>query len=74
MDHLFIIDRLGGPTEVARLMGIRPPSVYQWRHDGIPDAKLIRLAPICEQRGIATRRELFPHDFHLIWPELAESA
>lgn len=73
MQHTKLIDELGGTTAVATLVKIQPPSVSEWRQRGrIPDDKLIRLAPIAESRGIATRRELFPNDYHLIWPELTE--
>lgn len=65
-----IIDGLGGTSAVARFFDIRPPSVSDWKKSGIPDDKLIRLAPLVEQKGIATRKELFPNDWHLIWPEL----
>ena len=65
-----LIDRLGGTTAVARLVGIKPPCVHMWRTNGIPSGQLLRLAPIAEQRGIATRRDLRPDDWHLIWPEL----
>jgi len=34
MQH--VIDLLGGPTAVARLMGCKPPSVIEWRKRGIP--------------------------------------
>lgn len=34
-----IIDALGGTTEVARICEIKPPSVSQWRFDGIPKAR-----------------------------------
>lgn len=68
-----IIDGLGGTSAVARYLGIRPPSVSDWKKSGIPDDKLIRLAPLAEQKGIATRKELFPGEWHLIWPELAEA-
>lgn len=67
-----LIDKLGGPAAVARLLGIKPPSVVGWRANGIPDDKLIRLAPTLEKAGIATRRELRPDDWQSIWPELAE--
>ena len=69
-----LIDKLGGSTAVARLMGESAPAVHMWRTRGIPADKLIRLAPIAEQRGIATRRDLRPDDWHLIWPELAQEA
>ncbi len=67
-----LIDRLGGTTAVARLVGIKPPCVHMWRTRGIPFGRMIWLAPIAEQRGIATRRDLRPDDWHLIWPELAQ--
>jgi DNA-binding transcriptional regulator YdaS (Cro superfamily) len=67
----FIAD-LGGTKEVADLLRIRPPSVSAWKKCGIPDDKLIRLAPIAEARGISKRSELFPNDFMDIWPELRE--
>ncbi|MDR5777278.1 MULTISPECIES: carph-isopro domain-containing protein [unclassified Caballeronia] len=67
-----LIDALGGTTAVARLLGITAPSVHAWRKGGIPDDKLIRLAPLAEKRGVCCRRDLRPVDWHLIWPELAE--
>lgn len=38
-----IIDALGGTAEVARLCGVKPPSVTQWRTNGIPQARLMYL-------------------------------
>ncbi len=31
-----LIDVLGGPTAVARMCGVKPPSVMDWRRRGIP--------------------------------------
>lgn len=73
MNHCELIDALDGVTAVSRILKIKPPSVSAWKKSGIPDDKLIRLAPLVEQKGIATRKELFPKDWHLIWPELIES-
>lgn len=41
-----IIDRLGGTTAVAKLCECKPPSVHQWRADGIPKYRIqfLRLA------------------------------
>ncbi|MEH6435801.1 transcriptional regulator [Massilia sp. DD77] len=69
-----IIDKLGGPTAVAKLLNVKPPSVHAWKSGGIPDDKLIRLAPTLEKAGIATRQELRPDDWQQIWPELADHA
>lgn len=72
MEHSLLIELLGGTTEVARLMDVKPPSVSGWKTTGIPDDKLIRLAPIAESRGIATRKELLPSSVcSQIWPELS---
>jgi hypothetical protein len=35
-----IIDRLGGTSETARLCEVKPPSVSEWRRNGIPKAQL----------------------------------
>ncbi|WP_313632524.1 transcriptional regulator [Massilia timonae] len=69
-----IIDKLGGPTAVAKLLNVKPPSVHAWKTGGIPADKLIRLAPTLEKAGIATRQELRPDDWQQIWPELAEQS
>lgn len=72
MDAPTLIDALGGTKAVADIFGIKAPSVSGWKKSGeIPDDKLIRLAPIAEARGIATRKQLFPNDWQSIWPELA---
>jgi hypothetical protein len=38
-----LIDALGGTSAVARLFGIKPPSVSNWRTDGIPKSRLMYL-------------------------------
>lgn len=38
-----IIDALGGTTAVARIFDIRPPSVTEWKTEGIPKARLMYL-------------------------------
>ena len=65
-----LIDAMGGTAAVARALGVRNPSVAEWRRGGIPTARLWRLAVLAEQRGIAPRWEVAPNDWHLIWPEL----
>lgn len=35
-----IIDRLGGTSAVARLFNIKPPSVSDWRLNGIPQTAI----------------------------------
>lgn len=38
--HSQVIERLGGPSQVARLCRIRPQAVSQWKRAGIPPARL----------------------------------
>jgi len=38
-----IIDELGGTSAVAQLFNIKPGSVSEWRHTGIPPARLMYL-------------------------------
>jgi len=33
---LTVIEDLGGPAAVARLVNVKPPSVIEWRRRGIP--------------------------------------
>lgn len=35
-----IIDALGGTTAVAELCEVKAPSVSEWRHNGIPRARM----------------------------------
>lgn len=43
MDPNLIIDALGGTSEVAKICGVKPPSVSEWRDSGIPRARLMYL-------------------------------
>ena len=67
------IDSLGGVTAVARLCGVKPPSVWEWKRRGsIP---IERCADIERAtNGAVTRRDLRPDDWARIWPELADGA
>lgn len=58
-------------SELARTLDVAPSVVYQW-------AKSVRKVPIqrCHDvvkatDGMVTLQDLRPHDWHLIWPELA---
>lgn len=41
-----IIDALGGTAEVARLFGVRMPSISRWRVAGIPGARMMYLQAV----------------------------
>lgn len=70
-----IIHLLGGITEVARMLDIKPPSVYEWMERGIPDGRLVQLAAQIEikSEGRFSRREKWPEKFDFYWPELVAS-
>lgn len=65
-----LIAALGGCNAVARMLGIKPSSVSGWK--SIPTDRKIRLAVIAEEKGITTRKQLFPNYYGEIWIELRE--
>lgn len=73
--HPYLIEKLGGPTAVARRLGIKAPSVLGWiegGRDGIPEGRLLELGYDID---LATDHEvrrwhLRPDDWWRIWPEL----
>lgn len=71
-----LIDFFGGTTKVAAFFNIKAPSVSGWREDGIPQDRLIRLAPVLESMPDTkwTRKSLFPNDWRAIWPEMSRRA
>ena len=67
-----MIKLLGGPTKVANLVGVSVPAVSMWQNGIIPYDKLVILAATLEKEshGLITRKNLFPNNYKLIWPEL----
>lgn len=67
-----IIHLLGGITEVARMLEIKPPSVYDWLKSGIPDGRMVQLAGQIEikSKGRFSRRDHWPEKYDFYWPEL----
>lgn len=61
MQH--VIDKLGGPAKVARLMGCKPPSVIEWRKRGIP-------AERCPAFERETGRQGEPRHVELLRPDV----
>jgi DNA-binding transcriptional regulator YdaS (Cro superfamily) len=76
IDHIKIIEVLGGPAAVATRLGIKVPSVYGWmpKGAGIPESRLIELGADIEAKGLYTRKQIRPNDWQQIWPELVHSA
>jgi DNA-binding transcriptional regulator YdaS (Cro superfamily) len=67
-----MIRLLGGPTKVSNILGISVPAVSMWQNGDIPYDKLVILAATLEKEshGLVTRKNLFPNNYRLIWPEL----
>ena len=49
-----IIEALGGVAEVARIFKIAMPSVSNWKHEGIPGARMmyLKVAYAAQLKGI----------------------
>lgn len=61
---------LGGLTELAKLLGVKPPVVHRWA-TGQQEIPIIRCVEIEKlTNGAVTRQMLRPNDWQQIWPEL----
>ena len=67
-----MIRLLGGCTRVSKLVNVSVPAVSMWQNGDIPYDKLVILAATLEKEshGLITRKNLFPNNYKLIWPEL----
>ena len=63
-------EAVGGKAALARLVGVKPPTVQQWA-TGARSVPIERCVAIERAtKGAVTRKELRPDDWQLIWPEL----
>jgi hypothetical protein len=67
-----MIQLLGGPTKVSKLVGTSVAAVSMWQNNEIPHDKLMMLAALLEKEshGLWSRKSLFPKNYKLVWPEL----
>jgi hypothetical protein len=67
-----LIKLLGGPTRISKLVGTSVAAVSMWQNGEIPYDKLVILAATLEKEshGLVNRKNLFPNNYKLIWPEL----
>jgi hypothetical protein len=67
-----MIRLLGGCTRVSKMVNVSVPAVSMWQNGEIPYDKLVILAATLEKEshGLVTRKNLFPNNYKLIWPEL----
>jgi DNA-binding transcriptional regulator YdaS (Cro superfamily) len=70
MNATEIITTLGGTFALAKMCGVSPSAVSQWRYNGIPPNKLILIAVELEQKseGKFNRKQI--PNWHQIWPKL----
>lgn len=67
------INHFGGLAKFSRALGVKPPSALSWRDSNKP-LPILRCVQIEQAtNGLVTRKDLRPNDWHLIWPELAET-
>ena len=71
-----IIDLMGGTNKVAKMCKVASSNVSLWRKEGIPKQHLLFLAARIEKEshGLVTRKDLFPNNFWIIWPEMLEKS
>lgn len=64
----------GGPTALARKLGVKPPTVFQWLNGSrpVPGERCIDIEEACG--GAVTRYELRPDIFGAAPPEAAKAA
>lgn len=65
-----IIETLGGTFKTAKLCGVSPSAVSQWRTNGIPSSKLIFVAHDLEKitEGKFHRKQV--SNWQQVWPDL----
>lgn len=66
-------DLAGGQASLARLLGVSVPTVNQWIHGVRPVPPKWASAMELLFPNHVNRRRFRPDDWHLIWPELAQS-
>lgn len=64
---------VGGPSKLAGIAGVKPPTVQQWLNNERPVPAARCSAIEAATGGQVTRRDLRPSDWHLLWPELVQS-
>ena len=73
LTHQQMIGLLGGVKAVSKKTGVSVQAVNKWKlQSAIPIDKLMMLAALIEKEshGLVTRKDLFPNNFWLIWPEM----
>lgn len=56
---------------MASALGVTMAAIGNWKARGVPVQRCVVIERLTQ--GVVTRRDLRPHDWQQIWPELAES-
>ncbi len=70
-NHLSTAGR-GSASLLGREIGVSPVLISQWANGDRPVPVERCVAIERATKGVVTRRDLRPNDWHLIWPELAQ--
>lgn len=66
------ISHFGNMSRMAAALGVKPPSVLDWRNKKreLPVKRCVQIEQITN--GVVTRKDLRPDDWREIWPELSD--
>lgn len=67
----YLSQERGRQAALAKAIGAHAPDVSRWADGTRPIPVVYGAAIETATSGLVTRREMFPDDWHRIWPELA---
>lgn len=65
------VQAVGGLTTLARMLGVSPPTVHEWKTQKRPVPASRCAAIVRVTNGLVTLQQLRPDDWRDYWPELA---
>lgn len=75
MEHISPVDKaaqiVGGMAKLARMLGVAPPTVHEWKTHKRPVPAARCPAIVRVTNGAVTLQDLRPDDWVMYWPELA---
>ena len=77
MQHISPVDKaaqiVGGLTTLARMLGVSPPTVHEWKTHKRPVPASRCMSIVRVTNGAVTLQELRPDDWANYWPEPAQA-
>ncbi len=73
LDYFYFYGGVGAQRKLAKTIGAPAPNISKWAHGrrAVPIARCIPIEKATE--GRVTRKDLRPHDWHELWPEIADA-